>query len=78
MFPATHISARRGRLVDMHDKRSDVDAGGNPRGRPRQFRQLPNFVVPQDFDAPLPEDEYAAWEDSADTEQEDGGTTAIT
>jgi prevent-host-death family protein len=29
---------------------------------PRTFGQLPNLVVPNDFDAPLPESELAAWE----------------
>nr|WP_228461340.1 type II toxin-antitoxin system Phd/YefM family antitoxin [Gordonia spumicola] len=28
----------------------------------RQFGQLPGMVVPDDFDAPLPEGELAAWE----------------
>ncbi|MBE5408354.1 type II toxin-antitoxin system ParD family antitoxin [Mycobacteroides abscessus] len=52
----------------MTDNRSDIDQDDAPRGRPREFRQLPNLFVPQDFDAPLPEDEYAAWEASADGE----------
>lgn len=30
---------------------------------PRRFGQLPNLVVPADFDAALPESELAAWED---------------
>ncbi|WP_162563571.1 hypothetical protein [Mycolicibacterium mucogenicum] len=46
----------------MTDERSDGAEGGAPRDRPREFRQLPNLVVPQDFDAPLPESEYTAWE----------------
>lgn len=29
---------------------------------PRRFRQLPNLVVPSDFDDALPEDDLAAWE----------------
>jgi prevent-host-death family protein len=29
---------------------------------PRQFGQLPNLVVPNDFDEPLPESELARWE----------------
>lgn len=29
---------------------------------PRTFGQLPNLVVPQTFDDPLPDDELAAWE----------------
>lgn len=29
---------------------------------PRSFGQLPNLVVPEDFDAPLPDSEIAAWE----------------
>ena len=29
---------------------------------PRRFGQLPNLVVPDDFDEPLPEAELAAWE----------------
>ncbi|MBB3753729.1 prevent-host-death family protein [Mycolicibacterium sp. BK634] len=32
---------------------------------PRKFGQLPNLVVPNDFDEPLPESELARWE-SAD------------
>jgi hypothetical protein len=28
---------------------------------------LPNLVVPNDFDAPLPESELARWEDDADS-----------
>lgn len=31
----------------------------------RRFAQLPNQVVPSDFDAPLPESEVAAWEGKA-------------
>ena len=30
---------------------------------PRRFGQLPNLVVPNDFDDALPDDELAAWED---------------
>lgn len=41
----------RRRLVDVTDERSDGAEGGAPRDRPREFRQLPNLVVPQDFDA---------------------------
>ena len=29
---------------------------------PRRFGQLPNMVVPANFDDPLPESELAAWE----------------
>ena len=29
---------------------------------PRRFGQLPNLIVPADFDEPLPETELAAWE----------------
>jgi prevent-host-death family protein len=29
---------------------------------PRRFGQLPNLVVPNDFDEPLPASELAAWE----------------
>jgi prevent-host-death family protein len=29
---------------------------------PRRFGQLPNLVVPNDFDEPLPATELAAWE----------------
>ena len=32
------------------------------RETPRRFGQLPNLVVPDDFDDPLPESELAAWE----------------
>jgi prevent-host-death family protein len=32
---------------------------------PRAFGQLPNLVVPKDFDEPLPDAELAAW-DSAE------------
>lgn len=32
------------------------------RDKPRRFGQLPTLVVPDDFDAPLPDDELAAWE----------------
>jgi prevent-host-death family protein len=31
---------------------------------PRQFGQLPNLVVPNDFDEPLPDYELARWEGS--------------
>ena len=31
----------------------------------RRFAQLPNQVVPSDFDLPLPESEIAAWEGKA-------------
>jgi hypothetical protein len=47
---------------------SDIDKGGAPRGRARSFHQMPNLVVPQDFDAPLPDAEYAAWEGATDHE----------
>ncbi|MGV0812050.1 type II toxin-antitoxin system prevent-host-death family antitoxin [Mycolicibacterium boenickei] len=30
---------------------------------PRRFGQLPNLVVPSDFDDPLPASELSAWED---------------
>jgi prevent-host-death family protein len=29
---------------------------------PRKFGQLPSLQIPNDFDAPLPESELAAWE----------------
>lgn len=29
---------------------------------PRRFGQMPNLVVPNDFDEPLPASELAAWE----------------
>jgi prevent-host-death family protein len=29
---------------------------------PRKFGQLPNLLVPKDFDDPLPESELARWE----------------
>ncbi len=32
--------------------------------RPRAFGQLPNLVVPGDFDDPLPAEELAEWEDT--------------
>jgi prevent-host-death family protein len=31
---------------------------------PLTFGQLPNLVVPNDFDEPLPESELATWEDA--------------
>jgi prevent-host-death family protein len=31
---------------------------------PRTFGQLPNLLVPNDFDEPLPESELARWEDA--------------
>ena len=31
---------------------------------PRRFGQMPNLVVPNDFDEPLPESELARWESS--------------
>ena len=36
----------------------------NPPVQPvaRKFGQLPNLVVPKDFDDPLPDAELAAWE----------------
>ncbi|ANI40334.1 type II toxin-antitoxin system Phd/YefM family antitoxin [Mycolicibacterium vaccae] len=33
---------------------------------PRKFGQLPNLLVPKDFDEPLPDSELARWE-SAET-----------
>lgn len=69
--PIPDPSQRRpgpGRLVDVTDKRSDSEEDGAPRRPLREFHQLPNLVVPQDFDAPLPEDEYAAWEDRGEGE----------
>ncbi len=33
--------------------------------QPRRFGQLPNLVVPEDFDEALPESELASWEDTA-------------
>jgi hypothetical protein len=56
-------------MVDVTDKRGDLDKGGAPHGRARSFRQIPNLVVPQDFDAPLPDAEYAAWEGATDHER---------
>jgi prevent-host-death family protein len=32
------------------------------RPMPRKFGQLPNLLVPNDFDEPLPESELARWE----------------
>ncbi|MED5813445.1 type II toxin-antitoxin system Phd/YefM family antitoxin [Mycolicibacterium sp. 050232] len=29
--------------------------------QPRMFGQLPNLIVPENFDEPLPADELAAW-----------------
>lgn len=29
---------------------------------PRKFNQLPNLIVPKDFDDPLPDTELAAWD----------------
>lgn len=29
--------------------------------QPRTFGQLPNLIVPENFDEPLPDDELAAW-----------------
>jgi hypothetical protein len=55
-------------MFDMTDKHGDSDEGGAPRGRVRRFQQLPNLVVPQDFDAPLPDAEYAAWDGATDHE----------
>jgi hypothetical protein len=34
---------------------------------PRQFGQLPNLLVPRDFDEPLPESELARWEGDANS-----------
>jgi prevent-host-death family protein len=31
---------------------------------PRKFGQMPNLLVPADFDEPLPESELARWESS--------------
>lgn len=69
--PLTYRSSvDQGRLVHMTDvRRDDANEDGAPRDRQRKFRQMPNLVVPQDFDAPLPEDEYAPWEDGADGER---------
>jgi hypothetical protein len=53
-------------MVDVTDKR---DKGDPPHGRARSFHQMPNLVVPQDFDAPLPDAEYAAWQCVTDREQ---------
>ena len=57
-------------MGNLTGKRGDIDKGGAPRGRARRFHQMPNLVVPQDFDAPLPDAEYAAWEGATDHEQE--------
>lgn len=57
-------------MVYVTDKHGDIDKGVAPRGRARSFHQMPNLVVPQDFDAPLPDAEYAAWEGAANHEQE--------
>jgi prevent-host-death family protein len=35
------------------------------RSRPRDFGQLPNLVVPEDFDDALPAAELAAWEQTS-------------
>ncbi len=32
------------------------------RSVPRRFGQIPNLVVPDDFDEPLPENELGGWE----------------
>lgn len=64
-------------MVDVTGKCSDSAEDDAWRGRPREFHQLPSLVVPQDFDEPLPEDEYAAWA-GADDEKEDGRPTEIT
>jgi hypothetical protein len=34
---------------------------------PRQFGQLPNLLVPRDFDESLPESELARWEGDANS-----------
>jgi prevent-host-death family protein len=34
---------------------------------PRTFGQLPNLVVPKDFDEPLPDAELAAWDDAEES-----------
>jgi hypothetical protein len=57
-------------MVDVADKHGDIDEGGAPPGRARKFHQMPNLVVPQDFDASLLDAEYAAWEGTANHEQE--------
>jgi hypothetical protein len=57
-------------MVDVTDNCGDTDRGGAPRGGARRFGPMPNLVVPQDFDAPLPDAEYAAWEGATDHEQE--------
>jgi hypothetical protein len=38
-----------------------------PARRHRSFGQLPGMHVPDDFDAPLPETEIAAWQDNSST-----------
>lgn len=70
-------AAWRGRLVDVTGKCGDSAEEATLRGRPHEFGQLPNLVVPEDFDEPLPEEEYVVWA-GTDGEQDDGRTTEIT
>ena len=56
-------------MVDVTGMCGGISEGGPQPGRARRFHQIPNLVVPQDFDAPLPDAEQAAWEGATDHEQ---------
>lgn len=59
-----------GKIVCMTDGRGDMYQDAAARGSARRFHQLPNLVVPQDFDAPLPHDEYTSWYGATNDDQE--------
>ena len=44
------------------EKVSSTDAKNPIDAAPRRFDELPNLVVPDDFDDALPDDETAAWD----------------
>jgi hypothetical protein len=64
---APHVRRKRqtgnvaGKDRQKRDRGIDVDVPP-ARDTVRRFAQVPNQVVPPDFDAPLPESEINAWE----------------
>jgi prevent-host-death family protein len=53
---------RTGQSVIITNHGRPVATLGPVQPVPRRFGQLPNIVVPTDFDEPLPESEIAAWD----------------
>ncbi|MXP21472.1 type II toxin-antitoxin system prevent-host-death family antitoxin [Gordonia sp. HNM0687] len=55
---------RSGATVTITNHGRPVAVLSPAHARPRTFGQLPNVVVPESFDDPLPAEELAAWEGS--------------